>query len=79
MHAHDGCLVFHVGAVCRIQKKQLDEQAADDAGITKAERAYMLNVGTYQNGVGYGAKWTNISGFSEAVIRFITELESTSR
>jgi hypothetical protein len=53
-----------------------DEQAHDSINsAVKAERAYMLNVGTYVNGVGYGGKWTNISGFSEAVIRYIAEVE----
>jgi len=35
---------------------------------------YILNVAAYQNGVGYGP-WVNIDGFSEASVRFITELE----
>jgi hypothetical protein len=35
---------------------------------------YMINVGTYKNGIGYG-KWTHIDGFSENVIRFIIEHE----
>jgi len=53
-----------------------DEQSRDSIhSAVKAEKAYMLNVGTYQNGVGYGGKWTNISGFSEAVIRYIAEVE----
>lgn len=40
------------------------------------EKAYMINVASYKNGVGYG-KWTHIDGFSESVVRFISELEST--
>lgn len=36
--------------------------------------AYMVNVASAQNGVGYGA-WTHIDGFSENVIRFIVESE----
>lgn len=35
---------------------------------------YMINVGSYKNGVGYG-NWTHIDGFSEAVIRYIREYE----
>ena len=35
---------------------------------------YILNVAAYKNGVGYGP-WVNIDGFSEASVRFITELE----
>lgn len=52
-----------------------DEQSHDDvvqpvAGI----RAYMINVASAKNGVGYG-RWTHIDGFSEAVLRFIHEIE----
>lgn len=39
-----------------------------------ALRAYMVNVASAQNGVGYGV-WTHIDGFSENVIRFIVENE----
>lgn len=37
-------------------------------------KAYMINVASAKNGVGYGA-WTHIDGFSESVLRFITETE----
>lgn len=40
------------------------------------EKAYMINVASAKNGVGYGA-WTHIDGFSESVIRYITELEKS--
>lgn len=36
----------------------------------------MLNVGTDKNGIGYGPKWTNITGFSENVFSFIRELKT---
>ncbi len=52
-----------------------DEQSHDAVPDPKAGRAYMINVGSYRNGVGYG-RWTHIDGFSEAVIRFITEIEN---
>lgn len=55
-----------------------DEQATDaNVPQPKAERAYMINVASYQNGVGYG-KWTHLDGFSEAVIRWIAASESFS-
>lgn len=41
------------------------------------EQAYMINVASYQNGVGYG-KWTHIDGFSEGVLRWIHEVEATA-
>lgn len=52
-----------------------DEQSQDRIPDPVAKRAYMINVASNKNGVGYG-KWTHIDGFSEAVIRFITESES---
>ena len=39
------------------------------------ERAYMINVASYKNGVGYG-KWTNIDGWSESVVEYIRTLET---
>ena len=38
-------------------------------------RAYMINVASARNGVGYG-KWVHIDGFSENVIRYIQAYES---
>jgi 60 kDa SS-A/Ro ribonucleoprotein len=35
---------------------------------------YVINVASAKNGVGYG-KWTHIDGFSENVIRYISEIE----
>lgn len=40
-----------------------------------ARKAYMINVASAKNGIGYG-KWVHIDGFSENVIRFIVEMES---
>lgn len=56
-----------------------DEQTHD--GITAPlpeARAYCINVAPYKNGVGYGQRWTHIDGFSEAVVRYILEVESAS-
>lgn len=43
-----------------------------------APRAYMLNVASYRNGIGYG-KWTHITGFSEAVVAFIEASETSAQ
>jgi hypothetical protein len=52
-----------------------DEQATDRrVPEPVADHAYMINVASYQNGVGYG-KWTHIDGFSESVLRFIAATE----
>ena len=40
------------------------------------EKAYMINVASYQNGVGYG-KWTHIDGFSERVLEWIKVHETS--
>jgi len=56
-----------------------DEQASD--GIVPppmAPLAYMINVASYRNGVGYG-KWTHLDGFSEGVIRWIHTFEDDLR
>ena len=43
--------------------------------IPKA-RGYMLNVASYQNGVGYG-EWTHIDGWSDSTIEYIRAAELT--
>ena len=53
-----------------------DEQSADRVPDPIAKRAYMINVASNRNGVGYG-KWMHIDGFSEAVIRYIMQVEAT--
>lgn len=50
-----------------------DEQSADAVNAPKT-KGYMLNVASAKNGVGYG-KWNHIDGWSESVVRYVTELE----
>jgi len=50
-----------------------DEQSHDPVPNPKA-RGYMINVASYQNGVGYG-KWTHIDGWSDSVIEYIRAAE----
>ncbi|MDX0230282.1 TROVE domain-containing protein [Sinorhizobium meliloti] len=52
-----------------------DEQTADAVPPPLADKAYMINVASYQNGVGYGNGWTHIDGFSEGIIRYIAAVE----
>ena len=54
-----------------------DEQAADTIPDPN-RKAYMLNVASAQNGVGYGA-WTHIDGWSEAVVDYIQQAETVSQ
>jgi len=51
-----------------------DEQSHDRVPDPVAERAYMINVASNRNGVGYG-RWMHIDGFSERVLTFIHEME----
>lgn len=54
-----------------------DEQSQDgSAPPLKGSFAYMLNVGTYKNGVESSGGWQKIDGWSPAVIRYIQQLES---
>ena len=50
-----------------------DEQSHDTVPNPRA-RGYMINVASYQNGVGYG-KWTHIDGWSDSVIEYIHSAE----
>lgn len=53
-----------------------DEQSMSPVPRPKSERAYMINVASYKNGIAYGADgWTHIDGWSEGVIRYIGEAE----
>ena len=52
-----------------------DEQAHDRVPAPSG-KGYLINVASYQNGVGYGA-WTHIDGWSDSVIEYIRALEQT--
>jgi 60 kDa SS-A/Ro ribonucleoprotein len=52
-----------------------DEQSHDKVADPRG-RGYMVNVASYQHGVGYDA-WTRVHGFSEAVIAWIAASEET--
>lgn len=51
-----------------------DEQSADRVPDPKFNKAYMINVAAYKNGVGYG-KWTHVDGWSESIVDYIIALE----
>lgn len=50
-----------------------DEQSHDDVPHPKG-KAYLVNVASYQNGVGY-REWTHVDGFSEAIFDWVREIE----
>jgi hypothetical protein len=80
MH-HGTYLGAAVAALNSMQHDRLivitDEQSADVVPDPVAKRAYMINVASASNGVGYGG-WTHVDGFSENVLRFIHETEAAS-
>lgn len=52
-----------------------DEQSSDIISNPTCEKAYLINVASAKNGVGYGKNWIHLDGFSENVIRYIHEIE----
>lgn len=53
-----------------------DEQSRDQVTAPKGhKKGYVINVGTYQNGVNHGA-WLTLTGFSEAVLDYIKQVEA---
>lgn len=75
------CGTYLGGAVKHINENEVydrlivltDEQSHDAVPNPKG-KGYMVNVASYQNGIGYGA-WTHIDGWSEAVLDYIYEYE----
>jgi hypothetical protein len=74
------CGTFVGSAVAKVGRKGdrlivfTDEQSHDDVADPKG-RGYMVNVASYQHGVGHGA-WSRVDGFSEAVIAWIAASEA---
>lgn len=52
-----------------------DEQS-HEALSAPSGKGYVVNVATYQNGVGYG-KWTHIDGWSESIVSYIQAFEAS--
>lgn len=53
-----------------------DEQAHDVPPKMVIDKCYMMNVGTFENGIKNLGQWHTITGFSENCIDYILELES---
>jgi hypothetical protein len=51
-----------------------DEQSSTNIPRSKNKKSYIINVSTYQNGIGY-KDYIHINGFSENIIKFIQEYE----
>ncbi len=52
-----------------------DEQISDNIPMMSQGKNYILNIAGFQNGIGNKNQWTTITGFSEASIDYIRELE----
>ncbi len=52
-----------------------DEQSHDRVDQPNAARGYMVNLGTYENGVGYRGRWRHVNGFSAATVDWILASE----
>ena len=59
--SYDRCIVF------------TDEQSYDRPDAPRG-KGYVVNVASYENGVNHNA-WTEVNGFSEAVVDYIQALE----
>ena len=53
-----------------------DEQSRDIVKPPQTKIAYLINVASAQNGVGYRQGWTHVDGFSEGVLKYIHALEN---
>lgn len=54
-----------------------DEQSSSAPGSIKSDKNYLLNVGSYQNGINH-YDWLTITGFSEAVLDYIQMYEKSA-
>ncbi len=55
-----------------------DEQVQDNIPHVPPGKNYIINIGTYENGIGNRNQWHTITGFSEASIDYIREYEAMS-
>jgi 60 kDa SS-A/Ro ribonucleoprotein len=53
-----------------------DEQSHDGILPAWTQKAYVVNVAPYKNGVSYGNGWTHIDGWSERILDYIAATES---
>lgn len=56
-----------------------DEQSHDKVEKPNAKFAYMINVASNRNGVGYDNGWVHIDGFSERIFDYMREYENNQR
>lgn len=75
---HLGGAVNHINANVKYDRLIVvtDEQSHDVVNPPTG-KGYMVNVASYQNGIGYGP-WTRLDGFSEAILTYIQEAENAN-
>jgi hypothetical protein len=56
-----------------------DEQSHTAVGVPNIDKAYMVNVASYRNGVGYGNGWRHIDGWSDNIFGWMREIESEDK
>lgn len=56
-----------------------DEQSMDSGTSTNIKNSYIINVATYNKGVGYQNGIKHINGFSDKVFNYIIEIESANQ
>ena len=53
-----------------------DEQSHDRVGAPNIPNAWMINVASYRNGVGYGHGWNHVDGWSDNIFAYMREREN---
>lgn len=74
-----GEAIMQVGQMMRAPDRLIvitDEQSHDRGPRPNVRHAYMINVASAKNGVGYGNGWVHLDGFSEGVIKYMHAMES---
>lgn len=56
-----------------------DEQSNSLVPTPKSKKAYMINVASNKNGIGYGNGWTHIDGWSEGIFKYIMATEGNEQ
>lgn len=69
-----GAAVSHLNGLPADRLIVVTDEQSHDAVPGPAHDGYMINVASYQRGVGYGP-WTHLDGFSEAVLTYIAASE----
>jgi hypothetical protein len=63
---------WHYSDTTATDAREGDPQTVAPKPLT--ERAYMVNIASYKNGVGYG-RWMQIDGWSDAIVEYVRQAE----